>query len=76
MRIDKEKLMALISLPDHELWETVCKIGESHGFKLPKNPPPHAELEKLRRAVSDGKKPNLNEAIRLINNYRKGQKNG
>ena len=76
MRIDKEKLMALVSLPDTELWETVRQIGASHGFKLPTNPPPHEEMDKMRRAISDGKKPNLNEAIRLINDYRKGHKNG
>lgn len=76
MKIDKEKLAALAALPDDQLWATILEIGKSYGFNLPKQAPPHSELEKIRGAVTGGAKPNLSEAIKLVNNYRKGQKNG
>ncbi len=70
MRIDKEKLDALMCLPDDALWREVVKVGASKGFKLPECPPPHSELERLRATVKDGKL-NLGGALKIIDNYRK-----
>ena len=71
MKIDKEKLDALVAMSDDELWRQIVEIGRSHGFTLPAKTPPHSEMEKMRGAVKGGAKLNLNEAIRVINNYRK-----
>ena len=71
MKIDNEKLAALAALPDDELWKTVLTIAKSHGFNLPEKTPPHAELQKLRSTVTSGK-PNLREAIKVVNEYRRG----
>jgi hypothetical protein len=74
MKIDKEKLKALVEKPDDELWREIVAIAASHGFKLPEKTPSHTEMEKMRAAVSNGAKLNLAEAIRVINNYRRGAK--
>ena len=75
MKIDKEKLSALLALPDEELWLKISEIAKGYGFKLPKTPPPHSDMERIRSAGS-GANPNLGEALKLINKYRKEQKNG
>ena len=74
MKIDKEKLKALAELPDDELWAKIKTIAASHGFKLPENTPPHTELQKVRDAVGGKDKINLSGALKIINNYRRGEK--
>ena len=50
MTFNKEKLEALAALPDDLLWAEVTKIADGFGYTLPKTPPPHSELEKMRNA--------------------------
>ncbi len=69
MRFDKEKLEALAALPDDRLWAEVVRIAESFGYALPKNTPPHGELEKMRDAVRSDKL-NVTDAMRLVNKYK------
>ena len=70
MRFDREKLEALASLPDDRLWEEVVRIAASFGYSLPKNTPPHSELEKMREAAR-AERINLNEAMRLVSRYKR-----
>jgi hypothetical protein len=70
MRLDKDKLNELVNLPDDELWKKVIEIGKGHGFILPSQTPPHAELEKLRSIARDGSKMNVASAIKLLSKYR------
>lgn len=72
MKIDKEKLQQLAGLTDKELWAHIRGIAAAKGFNLPEKEPPHAELEKVRAAMLSDK-INLGNALRVINNYRKGQ---
>ena len=55
MKIDKQKIAELASLSDDKLWAEIVSIGAAHGFNMPRAVPPHAELEKLRAAVSGDK---------------------
>ena len=70
MRFDKEKLITLAALPDDQLWAEVTKIAEGFGYSLPKTPPPHSELEKMRDAVK-GDKINVTEAMRMVNRLKR-----
>lgn len=70
MRMNKSQLEALAALPDDKLWEEVIKIAASFGFSLPKNTPPHEELEKMRE-LARSQKINPSEALRLVNQYKK-----
>lgn len=76
MKINKEKLDTIVKLSDSELWNMIRDLAKSHGIKLPEDVPPHGELEKVRTALSHGANPNIAEAIRVVNNYRRGNKNG
>ena len=70
MTFNKEKLEALAALPDDQLWAEVTKIADGFGYALPKTPPPHSELEKMRNAVK-GDKINLTEAMRVVNRLKR-----
>ncbi len=72
MRLDKEKLEALASLPDDKLWEEVVRIAAGFGYALPKETPPHSDLEKMRGAVRS-ERINVSEALRTINQYKRGK---
>lgn len=72
MKFDKEKLAALMALPDEELWRVIKQIADQRGLELPANPPSHSEMERMRGAVGDGGRLNLSDAMRVINTYRKG----
>lgn len=74
MKIDKEKLDALVAMPDDELWGQIRSIAMSHGIKLPEKTPAHSEMEKMRAAANSGAKLNLAQAVKVINDYRKGEK--
>lgn len=69
MRFDKARLEALAALPDDKLWSEVVRIADSFGYTLPKNTPPHSDLEKMREAVR-ADKINVGEALRLVNRYK------
>ena len=76
MTIDKEKLAGIVAMPDEELWEMIRSVAKNHGIRLPEKCPPHTELEKVRNALTHGASPNIAEAVKVVNNYRKGAKNG
>ena len=70
MRIDKDKLNALCSMPDDELWCEICKIAKGYGFTLPKSTPCESDMQKLRGAVGNGK-INLGDAVKILNEYKR-----
>jgi hypothetical protein len=70
MRFDREKLEALASMPDDKLWAEVVRIADSFGYSLPRETPPHSELEKMRSAAR-AEKINVSEALRLVNQYKR-----
>ncbi len=70
MKLDRDKLTKMVSLPDDELWKKVVEIGKTHGFIMPEKTPPHEELEKLRAMARDGMKLNAISALKMINKYR------
>lgn len=70
MKLDRDKLNAMVALPDDELWKSIVEIGKSHGFTLPNKTPPHDEMEKLRDLARDGARLNLANAIKILNKYK------
>ncbi len=74
MRVDKEKLAKLLEKNDEELWADVVRMASEKGFELPKAPPPKAEMDKMRSAVSGGGVMDLARAAKILNDYRKGVK--
>ena len=74
MRVDKEKLNALVALPDGELWCEVRKIAKSYGFTLPEKTPCESDMQKLRGAVTGSGKINLGDAVKILNDYKRKNK--
>lgn len=70
MRFDRARLEALAALPDDKLWAEVLKIADSFGYSLPRQTPPHSELQKMRDAVKSDR-INVSEALRVVNQYKK-----
>ena len=71
MRFDKSKLEALAAMPDDQLWAEVVRIADGFGYALPKQTPPHSDIEKMRNAVRS-EKINVSEALKIANKYKKG----
>lgn len=69
MKFDKARLEALAALPDDKLWAEVLRIAESFGYSLPRQTPPHSELQKMRDAVKSDR-INVSEALRVVNQYK------
>lgn len=69
MRIDRNQLQALAALPDDRLWAEVLKMASQYGFELPRETPPHDQLQKLRE-LATGARLNLSDAMRLLNQYK------
>lgn len=69
MRLDRSQLQALAALPDDRLWAEVLKMASQYGFELPKEAPPHDQLQKLRE-LALGTRLNLADAMRLLNQYK------
>lgn len=74
MKFDKVKLEEMLKLSDDKLWEQIVTIGASHGVRMPTKPPSKEQMARLRSCVSDGAKPNISEALKLLNTYRKESK--
>lgn len=72
MKIDKEKLKALLEKSDEELWREVVSVAGAKGIRLPDTPPPKSEMDKMRAAVAHGSGFKLAEAVKIVNRYRKG----
>ena len=70
MKFNKEKLDALVALPDDELWREIVRMAKGYGFTLPEKTPEHSELEKLRGAAN-GSKINAAEALGMLKSYQK-----
>lgn len=74
MQFDYNMLNKLVSLPDEQLWQTIRAIAIQSGVSLPDGNPPKAELSRLREALCNTKNPDLEEAMSIVNQYKK--KNG
>ena len=70
MRFDRSKLEALAAMPDDQLWAEIVKIADGFGYALPRQTPPHSELEKMREAAMS-QKINVSEALKIVNQYKK-----
>ena len=74
MQFDYNMLRSLLSLSDEQLWQTIQMIASQNGVALPKAPPPSAELTRLRSALGSTQSPDINEAMRIVEQYK--NKNG
>lgn len=74
MKIKREMLEELAALDDARLYAKIRGIAEGFGIKLSANVPPKEEMAKLRSLLLGGDKLNLTEAMRVVNNYRRGNK--
>lgn len=72
MKVDKAKLAALAALDDETLWRQIKQIVQGRGIRLPDKAPAHSELEKFRQICRSDTGFTLSEAMRLMNNYKRG----
>ena len=69
-QFDANMLRSILSLPDEQLWQTIQMIAASSGVKLPSGTPPREELARLRQTLTSST-PDINEAVRIIEQYKK-----
>lgn len=71
-----EKINALASMNDDAMWREIRGIALGYGIRLPEATPPAADMDRIRGAIRGASGPNVSEALKIINNYRKGKGNG
>lgn len=69
MNFDQNTLNALLALDDRTLWQTVRQIAASHNIALPESALPKGDMDRLRSAMSGASAADLNDAMRIINEY-------
>lgn len=72
MRFNSERLAQLAAMPDEKLWAEIVKMGGSLGYSVPTATPSHADMERIRGAMTGGK-INMVEAMQLLRSYGKGR---
>ncbi len=74
MKIDKNKLDAMLTLSDEQLWAEIRAVACAKGINMPEKTPSSSELCKVRSALKDADKLSLPSAMRLINDLKRGDK--
>ena len=72
MKINTEKLAKFADLGDEELWQSMVSIASSHGQKINAPMPAHEDMERIRRIMRGEERISLGEAMKILNNYKKG----
>jgi hypothetical protein len=74
LKLNKESLRALCEKDDRELWESIRNIAKEHGYTLSEGAPSKEQLARVRSILSGEVKFSYGEAMRLLNEYKKGAK--
>ena len=69
-QFDINMFRAVLALPDEQLWQTIKGIAKQNGVRLPDGTPPREELARLR-SVLGASKPDMNEALKIVEKYKK-----
>ena len=72
MKFNKARLEELGSMSDQALWETIKGIAVAYGIRLSDRAPTHDELERVRSMCRGDTKLSMMEALRLMNDYKRG----
>ena len=76
MKLDKNKLEELKNLSNEELWLRIRAIAKDNGINLPDRNPSESEFNQLRELLFAADKINPLSAMKMINNFKRGSKNG
>lgn len=71
MKVNKEQMKKLAEKSDADLWNEIQKIAKSHGYNLDGKSPRPEDMEKIRNALLGVEKISMQEAVRIMNNYKK-----
>ena len=73
MRLDKDMMERLLKQDDESLWKSIVSIAKSKGVTLPQKTPNPEEMKKLRGVLANPDKIDMVQAMKLLNQYRKGR---
>ena len=74
MQIQPELLLLLLNKSDEELWQTMKAIALSNGVHLPRTMPTSEDMKKLRAILQSGNQMDMNEAIKIVESYKNGER--
>ena len=75
MKLDKNTIQLITKMPDDHLWKIICALGVSSGIDLSHVNVGKKELEKVRLALSQMTDSDINRAMEIISNCKKGEGN-
>lgn len=75
MKLNKSITDKLCCLSDEEMWGEIRKMALAYGLRLPEGMPCAEDLKKVRCALDSGQ-ISTRDAMRIVNEYKRGKNNG
>ena len=66
MKLNKEKIAALLSLDDANLWKEITCAAQKFGYTLPQEAPKERDMAKIRLALGEAEKLSALDVARML----------
>jgi len=76
MRFDKAQVEAMLAKSDAQLWAEIRAMARGRGFNLPEATPNKADMDRIRAALGNIDRISPTLALRMLNEYKRREKNG
>ena len=76
MRFDKAQVEAMLAKSDAQLWAEIRAMARGRGFNLPEATPNKADMDRIRAALGNIDRISPALALRMLNEYKRREKNG
>ena len=70
MKLNKEKIGALLNLDDAALWLEITSAAQKFGYTLPQSTPKAADMAKIRAAMREADKLSAMDVARLLSSFK------
>ena len=70
MKLNKEKIGALLNLDDAALWLEITTAAQRFGYTLPQSTPKSADMAKIRAAMQEADKLSAMDVARLLSSFK------
>ena len=70
MKLNKEKINALLALDDAHLWREITSAAQRYGYTLPEKTPAAADMAKIRALMTEADKLSAMDVAKLLTSFK------